>query len=105
MFKQFISKQIVNSSKIQSLYNYERKCQNNFFIRDNAIEKFFRILNMTERNKKSINFYEFLTLRRNRKCRINRFNFNFNHLRKISQNQNKQSQNRDDHEKSIKMQR
>jgi hypothetical protein len=61
---------------------------------------------MTEKNEKSANFYEFLTLRRNRECRINRFNrFDFNHSRKVSQDQNKQSQNRDDHEKSIKMQR
>jgi hypothetical protein len=47
-----------------------------------------------------------LTLRRNRECRINRFNrFDFNHLREISQDQDKQFQSRDDHEKSIKMQR
>ncbi len=60
---------------------------------------------MTKRNEKSINFYESLTLRRNRECRINRFNLNFNrlsHSRKASQNQDKQSQNCDDHEKSIK---
>ncbi len=52
---------------------------------------------MTEKNEQSINFYESLTLRRNRKCRINRFNlkhnrFNFNrfnHFRKILQDQNK----------------
>jgi glutamate synthase domain-containing protein 3 len=63
---------------------------------------------MTKRNEKSINFYESLTLRRNRECRINRFNLNFNrlsHSRKASQNQDKQSQNCDDHEKSIEMQR
>jgi hypothetical protein len=61
---------------------------------------------MTERNEKVVNFYEFLTLRRNRECRVNRFNrLDFNHFRKASQDQNKQSQSRDDHEKSIKMQR
>jgi hypothetical protein len=107
--KQFVS--FVNSLKIQSLRNlssrsYERKYQNDFSIRDNAIERFFRVSNMTERNEKSVNFYESLTLRRNREWRVSRFNrFDFNHLRKASQNQNKQSQNCDDHEKSIKMQR
>jgi hypothetical protein len=104
-FKQLISKQIVNSSRTQSLRSYERKYQNDLFIRDNAIERFFRVSNMTERNEKSVNFYESLTLRRDRECRVNRFNrFDFNHLRKASQNQNKQSQDCDDHEKSIKMQ-
>jgi hypothetical protein len=68
---------------------------------------------MTERNEKSANFYESLTLRRDRECRINRFNlkhnhFNFNrfnHLREVSQDQDKQFQNCDNHEKSIEMQR
>jgi hypothetical protein len=60
---------------------------------------------MTERNKKSANLYKFLTLRRNRECRAIRFNFNLKHFRETSQDQNKQFQNRDDHEKSIKMQR
>jgi hypothetical protein len=75
---------------------------------------------MTERNEKSINFHEFLSLRRDRECRVNRINFRrsqvnfkccdldfnrFNHLRKVLQNQNKQVQNFNDHEKSIKMQR
>jgi uncharacterized protein (UPF0305 family) len=64
---------------------------------------------MTKKNEKSINFYESLTLRQDRERRVNRFCrfcFNcFNHLRKASQNQNKQFQNRDDHEKSIKTQR
>jgi hypothetical protein len=61
---------------------------------------------MTERNEKSINFYKSLTLRRNRECRINRFNrFDFNHFRKASQDQDKQFQSCDDHEKSIEMQR
>ncbi len=30
---------------------------------------------MTKKNEKLINFYEFLTLRRNRECRINRLSF------------------------------
>jgi hypothetical protein len=37
--KQFIS--FVNSSRIESSRNHERKHQNNLFIRDNAIERFF----------------------------------------------------------------
>jgi hypothetical protein len=68
---------------------------------------------MIKRNKKSINSYESLTLRRNRECRLSRFSlkcnrFDFNrrsHCRAISQDQNKQFQNCDDREKSIKMQR
>jgi hypothetical protein len=99
--------------KIQSLRNYERKYQNDFSIRNNAIERFFQVSNMTERNEKLANFYESLTLRRDRECRairINRFSFNrnrfdFNHFQKASQDQDKQSQNRVDHEKSIEMQK
>ncbi len=68
---------------------------------------------MMRRNERSTNFHEFLTLRRNRERRekFNRFNCNrfdldrFNHFRRISKNQNRQSQNRDDDAKSIKMQR
>jgi hypothetical protein len=67
-FKQFIS--FVNSSRTQSshnqsFYNYERKHQNDLFIRNNAIEKFFRVSNMTNRDAKSADFHESLTLRRN----------------------------------------
>jgi hypothetical protein len=110
--KQFISKQIVNSSRTQSFCNYERKYQNDFFIRDNAIKRFFRVSNITKKNERSVHFYEFLTLRRNLKRRaiwINWFNFNrnrlnFNHFRESSQNQDKQFQSRDDHKKLIKMQ-
>jgi hypothetical protein len=105
LFKQFTSKQIVSSSRTQSLCNYERKYQNDLFIRDNAIERFFRVSNMTERNEKSANSYESLTLRRDRECRVIRFSFNFSHFREASQDQNKQSQSRDDYEKSIEMQR
>jgi purine nucleoside permease len=57
-----------------------------------------------------------LTLRRNRECQTirvnqrsskdNRLDFNrLNHLRNASQDQDKQSQSCDDHEKSIEMQR
>jgi hypothetical protein len=61
---------------------------------------------MTERNEKSANSYESLTLRRDRKCRVSRFNcFDLNHSREASQDQNKQSQSCDDHEKSTEMQR
>jgi hypothetical protein len=71
---------------------------------------------MTERNEKSTNFHEFLTLRRDREyraVRVSRLNLrhsclDFNrlsHSRKASQNQDKQSQSCDDHEKSIEMQR
>jgi hypothetical protein len=77
-----------------SRHHVWKRYQNDFFIQDNAIERFFRISNMTERNEKSINFYESLTLRRNRECRtarvnrsnLNRFDFNrFNHFREASQ--------------------
>jgi hypothetical protein len=73
-FVQFVS--FVNSLRIQSSRHlssrsYEKKYQNDFFIRNNVIERFFRVSNMTEKNEKSINFYESLTLRRNRECRIN----------------------------------
>jgi hypothetical protein len=71
---------------------------------------------MTERNEKSVNSHESLTLRRDRECRAirvsqlsskrNRFDFNrLNHLREASQDQDKQSQSCDDYEKSIEMQR
>jgi hypothetical protein len=61
---------------------------------------------MTERNERSANSYESLTLRRDRECRVSRFNrLDLNHSRKASQNQDKQSQSCDDHEKSIEIQR
>jgi hypothetical protein len=66
--KQLILKQLVNSSRIYSSRNYERKYQNDLFIRDNAIERFFRISNMTDRNTKSADFHEFLTLRQSRRA-------------------------------------
>jgi hypothetical protein len=114
-FKQFIS--FVNSSRTQSFRNYERKHQNDLFIRDNAIERFFRILNMTDRNAKSIDFHEFLTLRRNRRAlklsnsdrrnldRRKSQRFRRINIRENQKIQNRQSQDNDDHSKSIKMQR
>jgi hypothetical protein len=105
--EQFVS--FVNSLRIQSSRilsrSYERKYQNDFSIRNNAIERFFRISNMTERNEESANFHESLTLRRNRECRVSRASLDLNHSREASQDQDKQSQSRDDHEKSIEMQR
>ncbi len=59
---------------------------------------------MTKRNEKSTDSHESLTLRRVRE-RFNRNRLDFNHLREASQDQNKESQNRDDNEKSIEMQR
>jgi hypothetical protein len=119
-FKQLIL--FVNSSRTQSLRNqsfrsYERKHQNDFFIRDNAIERFFRISNMTNRNAKSADSHEFLTLRRSRRAfklnnsdRRNLDRRKSQRLRriKIKENQkiqNRQFQDNDDHSKSIKMQR
>ncbi len=96
------------SSSSLSSHHVRRRYQNDLFIRDNAIKRFFRVSNMTKKNERSANFYEFLTLRRDRECRINRFSLRhnrFNHSRRISQDQNKQSQSCDDHEKSIEMQR
>jgi hypothetical protein len=113
--KQLIS--FVNSSRTQSFRNYEKKHQNDFFIRNNAIEKFFRISNMTNRNARSIDFHESLTLRRSRRA----FKLNNSDRRNLDQResqrlrrinikesqkiQNRQSQDNDDHSKSIKMQR
>ncbi len=56
-FEQFVS--FVNSLRTQSLRtlsfrSYERKYQNNLFIKNNAIERFFRVLNMTERNENQL---------------------------------------------------
>ncbi len=73
---------------------------------------------MTERNEKSVNFHESLTLRRDRECRVNRVNLrrsrinlkrcrfdlsHLNHSREVSQDQDKQFQSCDDYEKSIEM--
>jgi hypothetical protein len=100
--KQLISKQIVNSSRTQSLRNYERKYQNDLSIRNSAAERFFRVSNMTERNERSANSHESLTLRRDRECRVS---LDLNHSREASQDQDRQSQSCDDHEKSIEVQR
>ncbi len=112
--KQFISKQIVNSSKTQSLRSYERKHQNDLSIRDNAIERFFRVSNMTDRDARSADFHESLTLRRNRRAlKLNnsdrrnldrkesqRFRRIIN-IRESQKIQNRQSQDSSDHSKSI----
>jgi hypothetical protein len=68
---------------------------------------------MTDKNEKSINSHESLTSRRDRECRVSRLGLKRNCLdfsrlsysREASQDQDKQSQSCDDHEKSIKMQR
>jgi hypothetical protein len=68
---------------------------------------------MTKRNDKSINSHESLTLRRDRECRVSRVNLRrcrldlsrLSHFREVSQDQDKQFQSCDDHEKSIEMQR
>ncbi len=60
---------------------------------------------MTKKNEKSVDFHESLTLRRDRKRRVNRFNCSrldlsrFCHFRESSQDQDKQNQNSDDHKK------
>ncbi len=95
------------------MYYVRRRHQNDFFIQNNAIERLFRVSKITKRNEKSTNFHESLTLRqdRERRNKFNRFNRNrfdldsFNHFRRISKDQNRQSQNRDDDAKSIEMQR
>jgi hypothetical protein len=119
--KQFIS--FVNLSRNQSFRNqssrsYERKHQDNLSIRDNAIERFFRVSNMTDRDARSADFHESLTLRRNRRAlklsnsdRRNLDRKESQRLRRIinireSQKiQNRQSQDSSDHSKSIKVQR
>jgi hypothetical protein len=114
--KQLIS--FVSSSRTQSSRNYERKHQNDFFIRNNAIERFFRVSNMTNRNAKSADFHEFLTLRRSRRVlkfsNSDRRNFDRKesqrfhriiNIRESQKIQNRQSQDNNDHSKSIKVQR
>jgi hypothetical protein len=60
---------------------------------------------MTERNERSANSHESLTLRRDRECRVSRVSLDLSHFREASQDQDRQSQSCDDHEKSIEMQR
>jgi hypothetical protein len=96
-------KSLNKSLRSLSSRSHERKYQNDLSIRNNAIERFFRVSNMTERNEKSANFYESLTLRRDRECRVSRLSLS--HSREASQDQDRQSQSCDDHEKSIEMQR
>jgi hypothetical protein len=61
---------------------------------------------MTRKNERSTDFYESLTLYRDRERRVelNRFDLD-RHFEESSQNSNKQSQNDRDNEKSIEMQR
>jgi hypothetical protein len=66
------------------------------------MERFFRVSTMTRKNEKSANFHESLTLRRNRERRAS---LSRCHLKKVTQDQNRQSQSRDDDAKSIEMQR
>jgi hypothetical protein len=115
--------QLVNSSRTQSFRNqssrsYERKYQNDLSIRNNAIERFFRISNMTDRDAKSADSHESLTLRRSRRVlKLNnsdrrnldrkdsqRFRRIIN-IRESQKVQNRQSQDDSDHSKSIKVQR
>ncbi len=66
--QQFISTSFVNSSRSQSSRSYERKHQDDLSVRDNAIERFFRVSNMTDRNARSTDSHESLTLRRSRRA-------------------------------------
>ncbi len=59
---------------------------------------------MTRKNEKSANSHESLTLRRVRE-QFSCSRLDFSYSRKASQDQNKKSQDRDDNEKLIKMQR
>jgi hypothetical protein len=114
--KQLIS--FVSSSRTQSLRSYERKHQNDLSIRDSTIERFFRILNMTDRDARSVDSHESLTLRRSRRAlklsNSDRRNFDrresqrFRRIINIRGNQkiqNRQSQDSSDHSKSIRVQR
>jgi hypothetical protein len=113
--KQLIS--FVSSSRTQSSRNYERKHQNDLFIRDNAIERFFRVSNMTNRDARSADFHESLTLRRSRRVlklsnsdrrnldRRKSQRFRRINIRESQKIQNRQSQDSSDHSKSIKVQR
>ncbi len=69
------------------------------------IERLFRISNITKKNERSTDSHKSLTLRRNRKRRVefNRFDLN-HHFEESSQNSNKKFQNDRDNEKSIEMQ-
>ncbi len=112
-FKQSFQSSSISIS-MSSFHHVRRRHQNDFFIQDNAIERFFRISNMTKKNEKSVDLHKSLTLRRDRErraIRVNRFSRNrldlnrLCHVREALQDQNKQFQSRDDHEKSIEMQR
>jgi hypothetical protein len=120
-FKQlvlFVNSSTTQTFRNQSFRSYERKHQNDLFIRNNAIERFFRVSNMTNRNAKSADSHEFLTLRRSRRV----FKFNNSDRRNLDRKksqrfrriiniresqkiQNRQSQDSNDHSKLMKMQR
>jgi hypothetical protein len=83
---------------MSSSHHVRRRHQNDLFIRDNAIERFFRVSNMTKRNERSADSHESLTLRRDRErraTRINRFSrcrldlSRLCHSREASQDQDK----------------
>ncbi len=97
---QFSLISLFSSSSLFSHY-VRKKHQNDLFIRDNAIEKLFRVSKITRKNEKSTDFHESLTLRRDRK---RRFDLN-RHFEESSQNSNKEFQDNRDNEKSIEMQR
>jgi hypothetical protein len=114
----FVNSLRTHLSRNQSFRSYERKYQNDLSIQNNAIERFFRVSNMTDRNAKSADFHEFLTLRRSRRVlklsnfdRRNLDRKDFQRSRRIinikenQKIQNRQSQDDNDHSKSIKMQR
>jgi hypothetical protein len=52
----FVNSLRTQSSRNQSSRSYERKYQNDLFIRDNAIERFFRVSNMTEKDEDQLIF-------------------------------------------------
>jgi hypothetical protein len=92
-FKQS-SQSLLISISMSSSHHVRKRRQNDLFIRNNAIERFFWISNMTKKNEKSADFHEFLTLRRDRErraIRVNwfsrsRFDLNrFYHFREASQ--------------------
>jgi hypothetical protein len=57
LFQSFQSSLILIS--MSSFHHVRRKHQNNFFIRDDAIERFFQISNMTKRNENQLIFMNF----------------------------------------------
>jgi hypothetical protein len=113
----FVNSSRTQSSRNQSFRSYERKHQNDLSIRNNTIERFFRVSNMTDRDAKSADFHESLTLRRSRRVfklsnsdrrnldRRESQRFRRINIRESQKIQNRQSQDSSDHSKSIKVQR